>query len=58
MTPEQKQTIQQMLEQEAVNTGNELEQLIRNAQTTAAQYASELQRLKTKQEALMAALEE
>lgn len=54
MTPEQRQS----LEQEAIKTGAEMEQVIKNAQTVAAQYQSEIQRLQLKQSALLAAVEE
>ena len=54
LTAEQKQA----LEQEAINTAAEMEQVIKNAQTVAAQYNSEIQRLQLKQSALLAAVEE
>lgn len=52
LTQEQRQS----LEQEAIKTGEEIAQLIRNAQSVQAQYADQLERLQLKQSALMAAI--
>lgn len=49
MTPEQIQS----LETEAIKTGEEIAQLIRNAQSVQAQYADQLARLQLKQSALI-----
>ena len=54
MTDEQKTA----LEQEAIATAAEIEQVIKNAQTMAAQFSGEIQRLQLKQSALLAAVEE
>jgi hypothetical protein len=54
LTLEQKQA----LELEAIKTGEDIAQLIRNAQTVQAQYAEQLARLQTKQAALLAAVED
>lgn len=54
MTLEQKNA----LEQEAIKTATEIEQVIKNAQTMAAQFSGEIQRLQQKQSALLAAVEE
>ena len=53
MTPEQRQS----LEQEAIKTGEEIAQLIRNAQSVQAQYAEQLAQLQLKQSALLAAVD-
>lgn len=53
LTQEQKQS----LEQEILSTQAEMEQVIKNAQTVAAQYNNEIQRLQLKQSALLAAVE-
>lgn len=53
MTPEQIQA----LEQEAIKTGEEIAQLIRNAQSVQAQYAEQLEQLQLKQSALLAAVD-
>jgi len=53
MTPEQRQS----LEQEAIKTGEEIAQLIRNAQSVQAQYADQLAQLQLKQSALLAAVD-
>lgn len=53
MTPEQIQS----LEQEAIKTGEEIAQLIRNAQSVQAQYAEQLAQLQLKQSALLAAVD-
>ena len=54
MTPEQRQS----LENEAIKTGEEIAQLIRNAQSVQTQYAEQLAQLQLKQSALLAAVEE
>jgi len=54
LTQEQRQA----LEQEILSTQAEMEQVIKNAQTIAAQYQAEIDRLRLKQSALLAALEE
>jgi len=54
LTPEQRQA----LEQEILSTQAEMEQVIKNAQTVAAQYQAEIDRLRLKQSALLAALGE
>ena len=54
MTPEQRQS----LEQEAIKTGEEIAQLIRNAQSVQAQYAEQLAQLQLKQSALLAAAQD
>jgi len=54
LTQEQRQA----LEQEILSTQAEMEQVIKNAQTVAAQYQAEIDRLRLKQSALFAALEE
>jgi hypothetical protein len=53
MTPEQRQS----LEQEAIKTGEEIAQLIRNAQSVQAQYAEQLAQLQLKQSAFLAAVD-
>lgn len=52
MTPEQKQA----LEAEAIKTGEDIAQLIRNAQSVQAQYSEQLAKLQAKQSALLAAI--
>jgi hypothetical protein len=54
MTPEQRQA----LEEEIIKTDEELAQLIKDAQTIQSQYSEQVARLRIKQSALLAALDE
>ncbi len=54
LTPEQRQS----LEAEIIKTDEELAQLIKDAQTIQSQFSEQIARLRLKQSALFAALEE